>query len=146
MFRSNGYLKNQKSPTIIQAIKNIKSVYAQRGFIVTIMNMDGEFEHLHEEISLIGIYLNIVSHNEYVPKIERSEQTVKERVRAVMHTLPFKNLPRWIIIEIVKAMIFWLNAFPINNGISKVLSPMTITTGRTIDYTMLCKIECGTYV
>ena len=94
MFRSNKYLKNKNSAIIIQAIKNIKSVYAQRGFNVTVINMDGEFEHLHEEISLIDIYLNIVSHNEYVPKIERSEQTVKERVRAVMHTLPFKNLPR----------------------------------------------------
>ena len=39
-----------------------------------------------------------------------------------------------MIIEIVKVMTFWLNAFPIKNGISKVLSPGTIVTGRTIDY------------
>ena len=35
---------------------------------------------------------------------------VKERVRAVIHTLPFKKLPRRMIIDIFKAMKFWLNA------------------------------------
>ena len=69
MFRLNEHLKSQKSPTIIQVIKTIKSIYAQRGFIVTLMDIDGEFKHLQEDISLLGIYLNIVSRNERVPEI-----------------------------------------------------------------------------
>ena len=51
-----------------------------------------------------------------------------------------------MIIEIVKAMNFWLNAFPVKSGISKVLSPRTIVTGRAIDYKMNFKIECGRYL
>ena len=75
----NPNLKNQKSPTIVQAIKTIKYVYVQRGFIVTVMNMDDEFEHLQEEISLISIYLNIVSRNENISEIERSKRMIKEK-------------------------------------------------------------------
>ena len=76
-FGQTSNLKNRKSETIVQAIENIKFVYSQRGFIVTIMNMNGGFEHLREEIALIGIYLKIVSRNEYVPEIEHSNRMVK---------------------------------------------------------------------
>ena len=146
MFRSNEYLKYQKSSSIIQAIKNIKSVYAQRGFTVTVMNMDGKFEDLREDIISLDIYLNIVSRNESVPEIERSNRAVKERVRAFVQTLPFKKIPRRVIIEIVKETTFWLNVFPVKNGISRVLTPRTIVTGRTLDYKIHCKIEYGIYV
>ena len=72
MFRSNEYIKSQKSPTIIQAIKNATFIYVQRGYIVTVMNMDSKFEHLRENIGLLGIYLNIVFRNENIPEIDRS--------------------------------------------------------------------------
>ena len=67
--------------------------------------MDGGFEHLREEISLLGIYLNIVSRSKHVLEIERNNRTVKERVCLVVQTLPFKKNLRHMVIEIVKAII-----------------------------------------
>ena len=69
--------------------KSIKSVYAQRDFIVSVTNINGEFEHLREELSLLGIYLNIVFRNEHVPEIERRNRTVIERICAIVQTLSF---------------------------------------------------------
>ena len=93
MFRSNEYLMNQKSPFIIQVTKNIKFVYVQRGFTFTILSMNGKFEHLQEDISSLGIYLDIASCNKHVPKIDRSNRVVKERVRTVVQILLLKKSP-----------------------------------------------------
>jgi hypothetical protein len=55
-------------------------------------------------------------------------------------------MPPRIIIEMVKASNFWLNAFPYQNGISDVLSPRQIVTGSTINYNHHCTLAFGTYV
>jgi hypothetical protein len=60
--------------------------------------------------------------------------------------LPFKQMSPILVIEMIKAAVFWLNAFPITNGVSDQLSPRTIVTGRMIDYTKHCKYEFGEYV
>ena len=125
--------------------KNIESVHAQRGFLVTVMNMDGEFEHIREEISLIGIYLNIVSRNEHVPEIKYINRTVKEEYVRLFKP-SFQETPKVYVIKIMKAMVFWINIFPLKNGISKVLSPRIIVTGQIVDYKMHCMIKCRAYV
>jgi hypothetical protein len=40
-----------------------------------------------------GINLNITGRDEHVQEIERFIHTVKERVRAIVKTLPFERLP-----------------------------------------------------
>ena len=51
-----------------------------------------------------------------------------------------------LLVEIVYAQVFWLNAFPAINGISDYRSPRNIITGATIDYHLHCQLECGSYV
>ena len=51
-----------------------------------------------------------------------------------------------MILEMVFQSIFWTNACPHKLGISQTVSPRTIITGKTIDYTSHCKIEFGQYV
>jgi hypothetical protein len=47
-----------------------------------------------------------------------------------------------MIIEIVSSSVFWLNAFHAKNGISPMLSPRTIITGTTVDFsTVNLKLE-----
>ena len=87
-----------------------------------------------------------MSNDEHVPEIERYIRTIKERTRSVYTSLPFKKFPNWLLVEIVYAQVFWLNAFPAINGISDQRSPRNIITGATIDYHLHCKLECGSYV
>jgi len=137
---------DQKNKTILTAIKQVKSMYMRRGFIIQTLLMDGQFESLRGDIADLQITLNTVSNDEHVPDIEQYIRTTKERARCVYNTLPFRRLPARLIIEIVYSSIFWLNCFPPNDGISPTLSPRAIIVGTQIDYAKHCKLEFGTYV
>jgi hypothetical protein len=56
---------------------------------------------------------------------------------------PFDKHPPRMTIKMVFLSVFWLNAFPHKNGISKTLSPRTIVTGLGIDHTKHCRIQFG---
>jgi len=93
-----------------------------------------------------GINLNTISRDEHLPEIERYIRTVKERIRAMTSTLPFRQLPHRLIVEIAYNAVFWLNCFPHKEGIHTTLSPCTIVTGSKIDFNKHCKLQFGTYV
>jgi hypothetical protein len=147
-FSTSEYLENQKTPTIVNAIKHVQQTYAKRGFHVTILLMDGQFnkDNLEGEIAAFGITLNVVAADEHVPEIERYIRTIKERARSVINMLPFERYPARMIIELIYYCVFWLNSFPAVGGISDTLSPRAIILGSTIDYATHCKLEFGTYV
>ena len=147
-FSTAEYLSDQKTPTIVNAIKHLHQTYAKRGFQVSILLMDGQFDknNLDGEIAAFGITLNVVAADEHVPEIERHIRTMKERARSVINMLPFERYPARMIIELVSFCGFWLNSFPAVGGISDVLSPRAIILGSAINYATHCKLEFGTYV
>ena len=51
-----------------------------------------------------------------------------------------------MIIEMVYANTFWLNSFPIRNGVSEHLSPREIVTGHKLEFDKHCQLEYGKYV
>jgi hypothetical protein len=61
-------------------------------------------------------------------------------------TLPFKNLPSRMIIELIHFVVLWLNAFPPLSGVSNTYSLRTIMTGTTLDYNNHCRLPFGAYV
>lgn len=60
-------IKNQNSKTLLTAILQVKNIYAQRGFRLHDLLMDGQFSHLNNKLSKHGIHLNSVAHDEHVP-------------------------------------------------------------------------------
>ena len=145
-FGTAQHIKNQQGTTILNGIRAIHQVYLQRGFRIRNAFMDGQFEPLRGNLAELGIVLNTASNDEHVPEIERQIRTVKERTRAIYCTLPFKKMPRRLIIEMVYAANYWLNMFPRKGGVSKTLSPRALLTGQTWSYTTHCKLEFGDYV
>ena len=139
-------LQNRKSKTIINAVTQVKSLYNSRGFTITDIAMDGEFEPLSGELADLEMQFNPCARDEHVPAIERQIRTIKERTRCIFNTLPFKKLPRRMIIEMVYNVIFWLNAFPHRDGVSDTISPRTLMTGKHIDFNKHCSLEFGEYV
>jgi hypothetical protein len=59
-------LKSQHNKTILAAIKQVKSVYMKRGFKISHMLMDGQFESLRADVADLQITLNTVSNDEHV--------------------------------------------------------------------------------
>ena len=147
-FSTSEFLANQKTETILKAIKHVNQTYVKRGFRVATFMMDGQFDRdgLGGELAEIGITLNAVAADEHVPEIERHIRTIKERARSVVTMLPFERFPARIIIELIHYCVFWLNSFPAEGGISDTMSPRGIIVGSVVDYANHCKIEFGTYV
>jgi hypothetical protein len=61
--------------------------------------------------------------------IERSNRTVKEKCRTMTHVLPYKKVPKLMILSLVTLAIKWINTFPLTCGISKTMSPAMIAQG-----------------
>ena len=50
-----------------------------------------------------------------------------------------------MIFRMVESAFFWLNALPVNSGMSCTISLRTLMTGTTIEFNKHCKIEFGAY-
>ena len=84
------------------------------------------------------ISLNVAAAGEHVSEIERSVRTVKNQVRSMCHGMPYQRLPKELVKGIVRVGVSNLNMFPNDDGVSKVLSPLTIVTGKgKVDYNKL---------
>ncbi|KAI2491389.1 Reverse transcriptase (RNA-dependent DNA polymerase) [Fragilaria crotonensis] len=147
-FGTSELLTNRKIETIFEATKRVYQQYMKRGFKITSILMDGEFDTggYRGELSALGITLNVVAAEEHVPEIERHIRVIKERARSVINTLPFDKVPARVIIELVYYCGFWLNSFPAAGGISDTMSPRAIVVGTTVNYANHCKVEFGEYV
>ena len=136
---------DRKEATMLKCIKGVASLYRKAGFKVTTALMDGEFMLLRGGLAELGLRLNKTSRDEHVGDIEQYIQTVKERMRAIYNTLPFQKIPAWLVIEMAKTAVFWLNAFPAAGGASQDLSPCTILTGQQVDCKRHCRFQFGEY-
>ena len=139
-------LQSRNQSAIIAALQSVIQVYRRGGFQVIAALMDGEFAPLGGELAALGVALNTTAQDEHVGEVERYIRTVKERMRATYNTLPFRHIPARIVIEMARAAIYWLNAFPSKRGVSQTMSPRMIVTGQSVDYTRHCKHEFGEYV
>ena len=90
--------------------------------------------------------LNICPIDDHVHEAERSIRTVKERIRCIMHGLPFKMIPRIMTRGVVVKAIKDLNQFPFKDFISDTTSTLSTMTGRPLPYYNKILIKFGTYI
>ena len=141
------HLANRTVPEIFKAFKEIYHYYLHRGFCITVVHADGEFEPLKPLIEALpgGPQVNLASKSEHVPEIERRIRVVKERARATWHSLPFKRIPKLLTIYIILNAVKLLNFFPSKGSILAVWSPRTIMTGEILDYKKHLCLQTGQY-
>jgi hypothetical protein len=139
------FILNRKRETILPAIKNVIRIYKKRGFRVTTGQMDNEFEPLRAGLMDEGVELNVTANDEHEPEIEWYIWVVKEQTRSAYNVLPYMKIPTVMIVELVIGCVFWLNNFPIIDGISSTRSPRNIMVGFNLDYQVHCAIEFGSY-
>jgi hypothetical protein len=114
------HLESRKVEKIFAAFKEIYKYYLQRGFIITEVHADNEMQSLQALIADMPHRptLNLASANEHVPEIELKIRVVKERTRALRHSLPFNRLPRMMTIHMVLNVVKLLTYFPTKVGFS----------------------------
>jgi hypothetical protein len=135
-------LPDRQLPTIRDKIHSVFRLYRHRGFRITTLFGDPEFEPLRAWFPC----LNTCGADDHIPDIERFIRTVKDRTRSTYRMLPFKHIPRIVLIHLVKNVVFWLNSFPARDGVSNDMSPRCIMTGKEIDYNKHVRLEFGEYV
>jgi hypothetical protein len=136
------FLDNCQIPTIHKKLQRVFNLYNDRGFNITKLFADPKFEALRPWFPC----LDTCGTNDHIPDIERFIRTVKDRSRSTYRMLPFKYIPRIVLIQLVKNVIFWLNSFPARDGVSTTMSPRCIMTGQEIDYNKHVCLEFGKYV
>jgi hypothetical protein len=97
------YLPGRSQPLLFKSLKNILHLYTQWGFIVENVLMDRDFKSLRYDIP--ELHLNTTVASKHLPEIERQLKGIKERMRAIRSTLPFKRIPSRILIEIMQYMV-----------------------------------------
>ena len=138
-FGTMDVLPSLQAKDIGTALRCVVNIYARGGFQVTMALMDGAFAGLHDVCNQLQIKLNTTSRDEHVGDVERYICTVKERMRGISNTIPFKRLTRNMVMELAKAVIYWLNSVPSNTGVSPTMNPRTIITGQLLDYHKHCR-------
>ena len=143
-FRTAHPVPDRNRSTILRRLRHTIKMYQARGFTVRDVHCDHEFECIRSD--LLPIAMNVVPADSHVGEVERSIRTIKERLRASAHGLPFKRLPRLFVHHMVFDTIRCLNQFPWRNGISDTLSPASIVTGTGTPNFHHMRLELGTYV
>ena len=111
-FMTIEFLPKRQSKTIKENINSICKLYQGCRFTVDSIYADSEFEPLRPDFP----FLNTSNADDHQPDIERAIRTVKDRVHGTYRMLSFKYIRRLMVIHLLRNTIFWLNAFPIENG------------------------------
>jgi hypothetical protein len=107
-FATVEFLDNCQTPTIRKKLQSVFNLYHHRGFTIARLFADPEFEALHPWFPC----LDTCGANDHIPDIECFIRTLKDRSRSMYRMLPFKYIPRIVLIQLVKNVTFWLNSFP----------------------------------
>jgi hypothetical protein len=146
-FRSAIPIDNRTHEENYRVLDMVLRVYNSAGFHIKTIHCDGEFRVMMEKVKdNLGVRMNFTNALDHVPEAERNNRTIKERVRAAYHRLPYKVLPRTLIRCLVTTQSSQLNLFPAKGGISPYYSPRTILGLPVLDYDKHYTVPFGAYV
>jgi hypothetical protein len=94
----------------------------------------------------LDVNMNFTNAQDHVPEAERNNRTIKERIRAAYHRLPYKALPRIMIRYLAMYQVNQLNLFPVKGGVSAYYSPRMILNQENLDYAKHYSVPFGAYV
>jgi hypothetical protein len=149
-FITAGVLTDRRRVTIFNSIKHVMNLYKGKGHNVEKVDFtesngpiqtilaDDKFVSLREYIEEFGVEVNVTAKEEYVPEVERQIRVIKEWARAIIQTLPYRNLPRKMRVGLIYYVIFWFNNVAMEG---RDFSPRDLIFGECkIDYNVMCKI------
>ena len=141
-------LQNMKIPTIEDGIESVLRTYGNRGFHVKTIHVDLQFKALKDRNKL-SLRTNVCSREEHVPEIERYIRVIKERARcyyAMLLHINIDTIPRGMVMQLMRTVVFYINCFVWRKGVSQVLSPITIVEGLKVDFYKHFHVIFGEYL
>ena len=130
-FRGLVPLESRTHSELFKAIDMIFRHYNKGGFDVKTIHCDQEFKPMMDQISdELDIEMNYATTDEHVPEAERNNRTIKERIRATYHNLPFQAMPKVMLQYLAMVCADQLNLFPAKGGVSAYYSPLVKSSDR----------------
>ncbi len=90
------HLPSRTTRRLALTLERVFRIYATAGFVVQTAMMDMEFEKL--KILLPHVALNTMAARDHAGEIERKIRVIKERARGTFNTLPYKKLPKMMVV------------------------------------------------
>jgi hypothetical protein len=146
-FRSLVPMNTKQHVEYYRALDQILWHYNRAGFVIRMIHCDGEFRGIMEKVEdNLDVNMNFTNAQDRVPEAERNNRTIKERIRAAYHRLPYKAIPQIMINYLAMIQANQLNLFPVKGGVSQYYSPRIILNQTNLDYTKHCVVPFGAYV
>ena len=138
---------NKKSNSYYEAIDMTLRLYNSAGFTITKITCDNEYRSLVNSIKDdLNVDVEYVNAQEHESVAERNVRTIKERMRTIYHSLPYKYLPKLILEYMCYEAATKLNIFPAKHGVSAHYSPYVIMHRKPLDYNVHFQARFGEYV
>ena len=148
-YRTAQYVQQRKAHIYEKCIQEIDDIYTNGGFQINEIHCDNEFRTSMNSFTknhARQIKINYTSAKEHVPRAERNNRTIQERIRATYHRLPYEHLPCILVKYLVSELARKLNFFPAKHGVSKHYSPRMILHQENLDYAQHGIHTFGEYV
>jgi hypothetical protein len=137
------FLPSRTAKQLACSVERIVRIYGRAGFIVQTSMMDMEFEKLKDLLPNIALNTSVAW--EHVGEIKRKKRVIKERARGTISTLPYKMLPKLVIIKLLHFCVMWMNSFPVKSGVSEKYNPRELVSRHKLDAKLNCKTPFGAY-
>jgi hypothetical protein len=148
-YRTAQYLAKPVASIYEECFDELLGVYKKGGFNITEVHCNNEFCKVMDPLLARQdppIKMNYAAGQEHVPRTERNNCVIQERVRSAYHRFPYTHLPRILVKYLVMESTKKLNFFPNKNGVSKYFSPRMIMHQEILDYDQHFKYQIGEYV
>ena len=145
-FTTNTHVVGRKVKQYWSFLKDIYEMYLKRGLQIVTIRADLEFVAIQLLIDQLPTRPRLVlaAQGEHVGPIERNIRFAKEKIRSLRYMLPFKQVPKNVIIYMVFNATIVMNLFPRKGG-NKYYSPQAIMSGRGVSVEDL-RVPFGSYV
>ena len=123
-FRSLVPIETRQHEEYFRALDKILRHYNNAGFVIKVIHCDGEYRSMMDKVKDdLNVDMNFTNAQDHVPEAERNNRTIKERIRAAYHRLPYKAIP-WIMSRyLAMNQANQLNLFPVKGGVLSYYSP-----------------------
>ena len=148
-YRTSQYISDAIAQNYEDCMQEVYDIYKQGGFTVTEIHCDNEFHKAMDNFAARQdppIKINYAAAREHVPRAERNNRVIQERIRASYYQLPYETLTKILVKYMTAESARKLNFFPAKHGLSRHYSPRMILHQENIDFDRHCTYVLGEYV
>ena len=115
------YITKLTNVRFINWLNKFINIYSYSAFNISTVLMYREFDCM--VLYFPEININPAATSKHVPDIERHIRVIKERSHFIRIKLPYKRIPKLMVIDLMDFFVVWFNTLSVKSGVSSTFSP-----------------------